>query len=75
MSQLAQEVKHLLNTQPEMKSTAMYSDTALDMLFSLSSLTEVEPEIMFHVETHTEHTTGTFAASSSNNSIEGVVCH
>ena len=58
-----------------MKNTAMYSDTALDMLFSLSSLTEGEPEIMLHAETRTEHTTGTFAASSSNNSIEGVVCH
>ena len=56
-------------------TAAMYSDTALNMLFSLSSLTEVEPEIMFHAETCTEHSTGTFAAGSSNNSIEGVVCH
>ena len=58
-----------------MKSTAMYNDTALDMLFSLSSLTEVEPEIMFYAETCTDHTIGTFAASSNNNSLEGVVCH
>ena len=38
-------------------------------MFSLSSLTEVEPEMMFHAETGTEHTTGTTAASSSNNSV------
>ena len=47
---------HLLNTQPVMKSTAMYNDTALDMLFSLSSLMEVEPEIMFHAELHALNT-------------------